>query len=165
MIIYRFIHCWVSGCLGHWKKKDYHCESGLFIPWTIRIKPTTTVKKVHSGIKICLKDWYELATVFMYKMNDKPKHEERPLNDLEAQLLLERISTRGYVPPQELYDRYVQYLIRKPDNDKAHYPLTESEVTEINKYKRGKSTTSQRTTRAAPFTPQPPFRLSFKVVS
>jgi hypothetical protein len=97
----------------------------------------------------------------MYKMNNKPKGKDRALNDLEAQLLLEQISTRGYVPPQELYDRYVQYLIRKPDNEKAHYPLTESELTEIKKCKRGKPTTSQPTTRATPFTPQPPSRVFF----
>jgi hypothetical protein len=95
-------------------------------------------------------------------MNKRSPEEDRLLNDLHAQLLLERIFTRGYVPPQELYDRYVQYLIRKPYNEKAHYPLTESEVTRINKCKRGKSTTSQPTTRAAPFTTQPPQEFPLK---
>jgi hypothetical protein len=73
-------------------------------------------------------------------MKRKREDELRVLTPREAQLLLERIFTRGYVPPQHLYDRYAQYSISKPGDEKARYPLTKSEFAKINKPRIGQST-------------------------
>jgi len=85
------------------------------------------------------------------KMKRKREDKLRFLTSCEAQLLLERIFTRSYAPPQYLYDRYVQYSINKPGNKKSRYPLTKSELAKINKSKTGKSTQGL-TTRSVPFT-------------
>lgn len=63
----------------------------------------------------------------------KRKRKDENLSPLTARLLLERIFTPGYVPPQYLYDRYAKYSISKPGIEIAIYPLSESELAKINK--------------------------------
>lgn len=51
------------------------------------------------------------------------------LTPWDAQLLLQRIFTPGFIPHQSLYDVYVRYLIAREDgNEKVTYPVSANEL-------------------------------------